>query len=135
MIKEIKIKEATSKQLKEHYDKTVSLRLDFDKIRPDFYEVKYGSKDPMMEHYRQWLIKRGVLYIAIIAKDKKECIVCGGGHHYYNCPNDSIQDDGSININNSDMTILLELVSDKILNDKNNKYKLLHKKLLDIVCM
>jgi len=63
----------------------------------------------------------------------KGCIVCGGGHHYYNCPNDDIQEDGSINITHNDLTLLVDLTVEKIKINKDDKYKLLHKKLLDIM--
>jgi len=67
-------------------------------------------------------------------KTKKECMICGGGHHYYNCPNDNIQEDGSVNISNEDLNLLVNLVNDKISSIRNNnRYKLLHKKLLDIL--
>ena len=72
---------------------------------------------------------------SVVVPTKKECIVCGGGHHYYNCPNDSVQEDGSINISKMDFQVILELLSDKIEIDNDVKYKLTHKKILDIVAM
>ena len=66
-------------------------------------------------------------------REKKECVVCGGGHHYYNCPNDDIKEDGSIDISHKDLELLVELTVEKIETNRDMKYKLLHKKLLDIM--
>ena len=65
----------------------------------------------------------------------KECVFCNGEHHYTCCPKDNTKEDGSIDISNHDILTLIELVNEKVKTNTDNKYKLLHKKLLDIACI
>lgn len=63
----VKITKATTSELENHYKHAVAMRLKFDKIRPNYYKNKItGTKNnPMMEHYRQWLLKQELRFIGV----------------------------------------------------------------------
>lgn len=64
----IEIKKASQIQLRKHYDQIVATRLEFDSIRPNFYDVtgKPFGYDALAEHYRYFLLSKGLHKIAII---------------------------------------------------------------------
>jgi len=64
-LKAIEIANVTEEQLEKHYNRTVVSRIAFDKVRPNYYEVKSENKNPMINHYKQWLLQQGFLYIVI----------------------------------------------------------------------
>lgn len=61
------LKDATQEQLRKHYQETPVTRKEFDNIRPLYYDVtgKQWGYDPLIEHYRSWLLKKGIRAIVI----------------------------------------------------------------------
>lgn len=65
----IELKKATEDEVREHYKHYSELKEEFENTRPSFY-MTHGTfnSDPLISHYKYFLLDKGIKYIAIKEK-------------------------------------------------------------------
>ena len=66
-LKQIELRNATEEEIEKHYKKQTPLRDKFESVRPSGYLSNFGgfSCNPLLAHYKYFLIENGIDYIAI----------------------------------------------------------------------